>query len=700
MKSADREARRAAGRGAPVASLERGSDPCAVLVDARRPTACAGSASTATRGRVVRCTDPQALLGELSPRPSRAALSSRCWRCLPRSRRSEPARARARASPPCREQRVAPLPPARAAVATRASSSSSSNTTRHQATVAAGSRARRADALLARAKPSKSCRAAQRIAGCCGDERLHDDAPGELAAAGAARDLGDQLERALGGAEVGQVQARCRRRRCPTSVTRGKSRPLAIICVPTSTSISPRPKAVERPLVVLAPPHRVGVHARDARVGQERARARSRRVSRADAEVAQRGDAASRTLLRAARAPRSRSGRPGATDALVEGHATRRSCLQRSVVPQRAAPQDRREAAAVEEQDRLLAARERVAQELLQRSARRAAGRAALAARRACRRPRPAGRLAARTRSGSAQELVASARARCARTRATAWRSRARTRRPRMRARIDGHVARVVARRALLLERGLVLLVDDDHAELAAPARTPPSARRRRRALARAAPRATSPAAARRVRRLCSTRDVAEARAEPADGLRRQRDLGHEHDRAAARARARARSRAGRPRSCRCRSRREQEGRWPPRASSASHDPARRARCLIARRARPGAGRSTSATGARRPRPRRARVRCATQPRLRRAVRRAIGEVERGAGARAARSRRPSSINVRSRRCCFACASSSATRRSPTPGGRADHAPRARRRASRLSAAGSTAASASPHEQA
>ena len=51
----------------------------------------------------------------------------------------------------------------------------------------------------------------------------------------------------------------------PTSVTLGKSKPLAIICVPSRMSTSPRADAVEdlgvRPLAA----RRVDVHARDAR---------------------------------------------------------------------------------------------------------------------------------------------------------------------------------------------------------------------------------------------------------------------------------------------------------------------------------------------------------------------------------------------------------------------------------------------------
>ena len=76
---------------------------------------------------------------------------------------------------------------------------------------------------------------------------------------------------------------------------------------------------------------------------------------------------------------------------------------------------------------------------------------------------------------------------------------------------------------------------------------------------------------------------VAEAGPEAAEGLRRQRDLGDEHDRAAARARAPPRRRAGRPRSCRCRSRRASR-KWPPPSSSASTMP-RDGRLLLPRSA-------------------------------------------------------------------------------------------------------------------
>ena len=131
--------------------------------------------------------------------------------------------------------------------------------------------------------------------------------------------------------------------------------------------------------------------------------------------------------------------------------------------------------------------------------------------------------------------------------------ARARTAAPRRcsRARSAATQPRVVARVALVLVGGVVLLVDDDQAEVARPARRP---RERGPTATRASPRAQPQplvVALALAERGVQQRDgVAEARREARDGLRRQRDLRHEHDHARARARARARPRAGRPRSC------------------------------------------------------------------------------------------------------------------------------------------------------
>ena len=51
----------------------------------------------------------------------------------------------------------------------------------------------------------------------------------------------------------------------PTSVTRGKSWPLAIICVPTSTSVSPASNAASTRCDRAAPRGQVAVEALDAR---------------------------------------------------------------------------------------------------------------------------------------------------------------------------------------------------------------------------------------------------------------------------------------------------------------------------------------------------------------------------------------------------------------------------------------------------
>ncbi len=65
-----------------------------------------------------------------------------------------------------------------------------------------------------------------------GVERLHQHAPWTFPTSGAPRHLRQQLEGALGGAKVGQEERDIGGDRRPTSVTAGRSSPLAIICVP------------------------------------------------------------------------------------------------------------------------------------------------------------------------------------------------------------------------------------------------------------------------------------------------------------------------------------------------------------------------------------------------------------------------------------------------------------------------------------
>ena len=95
-----------------------------------------------------------------------------------------------------------------------------------------------------------------------------------LAAAGAAGDLRQQLERPLGGAEVGEAEADVGARSTPTSVTRGKSCPFAIICVPTSTSISPAREPRQQRGDRAAAADGVAIEARDARAGNSAAHLR------------------------------------------------------------------------------------------------------------------------------------------------------------------------------------------------------------------------------------------------------------------------------------------------------------------------------------------------------------------------------------------------------------------------------------------
>ena len=120
-------------------------------------------------------------------------------------------------------------------------------------------------------------------------------------------------------------------------------------------------------------------------------------------------------------------------------------------------------------------------------------------------------------------------------------------------------VARRVARAFLLLVARVVLLVDDDQARAAASRRTPPC---RVPSTMRARRRCAASQLAQPLRGwscpLCSETSrigAGSARCEAGFQLRRQVDLGHQHQRLGlGRAREQCRPRcAGRPRSCRCR---------------------------------------------------------------------------------------------------------------------------------------------------
>ena len=75
----------------------------------------------------------------------------------------------------------------------------------------------------------------------------------------------------------------------PTSVTFGKSSPLAIICVPSRIRCRPSRKPVERLLVAAAAAHAVGIHSQARVVGKAGSHFRLE-LLRAEAAEADAGD--------------------------------------------------------------------------------------------------------------------------------------------------------------------------------------------------------------------------------------------------------------------------------------------------------------------------------------------------------------------------------------------------------------------------
>ena len=110
-----------------------------------------------------------------------------------------------------------------------------------------------------------------------GIERLHDRLARHLAASGTAGNLRQQLKRPLGRTEIGEAEPDVRVM-TPTSVTRGKSCPFAIICVPTSTSSSPAANCRQQRRNRPAAANRVAIDARDARGRKQRRGPRPRRA--------------------------------------------------------------------------------------------------------------------------------------------------------------------------------------------------------------------------------------------------------------------------------------------------------------------------------------------------------------------------------------------------------------------------------------
>ena len=131
---------------------------------------------------------------------------------------------------------------------------------------------------------------------------------------------------------------------------------------------------------------------------------------------------------------------------------------------------------------------------------------------------------------------------------------------------LRGDRAGVVAGIGLLLVRGVVLLVDDHEPEVAHRGEDRRACAHDDARLAPRDPIALVAALGLAERRVENRHRVAEPLAEATDGLRRERDLRHEHDRAEATLRAPPRTPGDTPRSCRSRSaRRAEDGPRPSR---------------------------------------------------------------------------------------------------------------------------------------
>ena len=347
-----------------------------------------------------------------------------------------------------------------------------------------------------------------------GLERLHEHAPRRVTPA-AARQLRQQLERALLGAEVREPEPR-------VGIDHGGERDAG---------------------EVVALRHHLRPDEDDA-VGGRETRERRRECTRALDRVGVepnslqlrhlrfelaleplRAGSEPRELRRPAQRTRLRFGLRVA--AVVAAQKPVRVQDERDVTvlaaerrPARAAVQGRRDAAAVQQEDRLAAAVRDRAQFRQQRRRERIAGLAAQV-------DHAHGRQRAGETAAELQPLEAAPGLR-PRRRAAEHRDGSFQRSP-----LRGDGARVVARVGLLLVRRVVLLVDADDAE-------PRDGRKHRRTradddlrVAACDARAFVPPLCLGQRRMEHGDALAEARAKAAECLRRERDLGHEHDRPA-----------------------------------------------------------------------------------------------------------------------------------------------------------------------
>ena len=245
-------------------------------------------------------------------------------------------------------------------------------------------------------------------------------------------------------------------------MTRGKSCPFAIICVPTSTSISPSSNRRRR--LSWAPPlaHRIPIHARDARSRHDLGDLVFDPL-RPFTQLAQLGASAGGTGFgKRLLAPASMT--PQAPRLLVPGHGE--TALAAGQTPAAGGTQDRRRpSAAVAQDQRLLAAR-KARRKLLRRALRRAESTA----------PARAELLPHVDEANLGKRTVLDAAAQGEEVVASPSGVMERLERRRRRAQDDRNggepgshdrdVAAVVTRRVLLLVGRIVLFVDDDQAEI------------------------------------------------------------------------------------------------------------------------------------------------------------------------------------------------------------------------------------------
>ena len=377
--------------------------------------------------------------------------------------------------------------------------------------------AQRLAAARARRRGSRRCRGARRsaIERRVGRDRLDEHAPARGAAARRGRRAGRRARTSAprrGSRGSAASRRRRARRRASTS---GKSWPLATIWVPTST---PRAARLER---ARAP--RAGVAACRRRAGTPGWPTLGELVLEALGAGAV--AARSRPSRSASQRDGTRSRWPQWWQASRPSARCSTSATSQSGTSTRS-PHDR--------QVRKFDQPRRLSSTIALRARRRSAS---CGARDAARRARLAHVDHLDRRQRRAVDALRQPQPRAARgsSRAAAWRCRRRARRPVVRARCAATAPRVVARVALVLVGAVVLLVDDDQAERS-------QRREHRRARADADPRLAARAAA-PTRRGARPRDelrvqhrdgVAEALDEARDDLRRQRDLGHEHDHALA----------------------------------------------------------------------------------------------------------------------------------------------------------------------